>query len=85
MCVCVCVCLGAGGARRPLKEAVAAPQVMSRPCPLLNESLQMSDTAISWLGEGTEYLVVGAVGRQGVGKSTVMSMLAGQAPFCPIK
>ena len=73
------------GARRSVKEPSLVPQAMSRPCPLLNENLHMSDTAISWLGEGTEYLVVGAVGRQGVGKSTVMSMLAGQAPFCPIK
>ena len=68
-----------------MREPGQAPQVMSRPCPLMNENLQMADAALSWLGEGTEYLVVGVVGRQGVGKSTVMSMLAGQAPFCPIK
>ena len=73
------------GARRPLREVSAAPQPMARPCPLLTDSLQMSETALSWLGEGAEYLVVGAVGRQGAGKSTVMSMLAGRAPFCPIK
>ncbi|XP_037088521.1 protein SMG9-like [Pollicipes pollicipes] len=71
--------------RKQLKEHGLLPQTMSRPCPLLNENLQMVDTAISWLGEGTEYLVVGVVGRQGVGKSTVMSMLGGEAPFCPLK
>ncbi|XP_043210108.1 protein SMG9-like, partial [Amphibalanus amphitrite] len=76
------------GGRRPaasLSVPPPPPQPMSRPCPLLSESLQVSDTGVAWLGEGTEFLVVGAVGRQGVGKSTVMSMLAGQAPFCPIK
>ncbi|XP_057302380.1 nonsense-mediated mRNA decay factor SMG9-like [Hydractinia symbiolongicarpus] len=45
---------------------------------IIDGSFQWSDRAFETLLDQTDYVVVGCVGLQGAGKSTVMSMLAGQ-------
>lgn len=54
-----------------------SPQLMK----LLDENLQWNDSALEILVDQTNFLVVGIVGPQGVGKSTILSMLAGTSPF----
>ena len=44
---------------------------------MLDGSLNWSDGGIEMLQEQTDFLVVGVLGMQGVGKSTVLSLLAG--------
>nr|CAB3226601.1 protein SMG9 [Phallusia mammillata] len=44
---------------------------------LLDAALNWSDTGIEQLQEQTDFLVIGVVGMQGVGKSTILSLLAG--------
>lgn len=48
---------------------------------LLDENLQWNDSALEILVDQTDFLVVGIVGPQGVGKSTILSTLAGANPF----
>lgn len=60
-----------------LHETNAAPQLVK----LLDENLQWNDTALEILLDQTDFLVVGIIGPQGVGKSTVLSILAGGGPF----
>ena len=47
------------------------------PPPPLSLSLFLSLSLWQYLMEQSDFLVVGAIGRQGVGKSSVMSLLAG--------
>ncbi|XP_078378870.1 nonsense-mediated mRNA decay factor SMG9-like isoform X2 [Oculina patagonica] len=54
-----------------------APQVVK----LLDENLQWNDSALEILLDQTDFLVVGVIGPQGVGKSTVLSVLGGAGPF----
>ncbi|XP_020609690.1 protein SMG9-like [Orbicella faveolata] len=54
-----------------------APQLMK----LLDENLQWNDTALEILLDQTDFLVVGIIGPQGAGKSTVLSVLGGAGPF----
>lgn len=54
-----------------------APQLMK----LLDDNLQWSDTALEILLDQTDFLVVGVIGPQGAGKSTVLSVLGGAGPF----
>ncbi|EDO46042.1 predicted protein [Nematostella vectensis] len=48
--------------------------------PLLDENLHWTDAALESLLDQTDFLVVGAIGLQGTGKSTILSMLAGATP-----
>lgn len=51
---------------------------MTRPVRLLDDSLAWQDGLLDHLSDqNTDYLVVGVLGKQGVGKSTLMSQLAG--------
>lgn len=47
------------------------------PVKLLDSSLHWADAGIEHLRDQTDFLVVGVLGMQGVGKSMIMSMLAG--------
>lgn len=62
---------------------------MTRSITLLDESLQWSDALQDYLLDQNEFLVVGILGKNGVGKSTIMSHLAGSYlstyRFCPFK
>lgn len=54
-----------------------APQLLK----LLDENLQWNDSALEMLLDQTDFLVVGVIGPQGVGKSTILSVLGGAGPF----
>jgi ABC-type glutathione transport system ATPase component len=63
---------------------------MNKSITLLDESLQWSDALQDFLLDQNEFLVVGILGKHGVGKSTIMSQLAGSSysyinRFCPFK
>ncbi|KAK2511697.1 hypothetical protein Q9966_016588 [Columba livia] len=47
---------------------------------LVDEQMNWCDCALQFLLEQTDVLVVGALGLQGTGKSTVLSLLAGNQP-----
>ncbi|KAK7862452.1 hypothetical protein R5R35_001354 [Gryllus longicercus] len=55
---------------------LALPPTMKAPVKLLDETLQLSDAALEFLVEQPDFVVVGLLGAQGVGKSTVASLLA---------
>jgi hypothetical protein len=44
---------------------------------LVDKNMHWEDKGLEYLMEQSDFLVVGAIGRQGVGKSSVMSLLAG--------
>lgn len=44
---------------------------------LLDETLQFSDSLNHYLTEQSDFLVIGVLGKKGVGKSTLMSLLSG--------
>lgn len=55
---------------------LAPPPEMKAPVKLLDENLQMCDGILEFLLEQPDFVVVGIIGLQGVGKSTVASLLA---------
>ncbi|KAM6999581.1 nonsense-mediated mRNA decay factor SMG9 [Passerculus sandwichensis] len=59
---------------------LAAPEKMKSSIKLVDEQMNWCDSALEFLLEQTDVLVVGALGLQGTGKSTVMSLLAGNQP-----
>ncbi|KAK3595770.1 hypothetical protein CHS0354_025404 [Potamilus streckersoni] len=62
----------------PLKLA-AFPE-MTKSVKLIDDMYQWCETANEMLLDQTDFLVVGVLGLQGVGKSTIMSLLAGNSP-----
>uniref|UniRef100_A0A915JXX5 Protein SMG9 n=1 Tax=Romanomermis culicivorax TaxID=13658 RepID=A0A915JXX5_ROMCU len=48
---------------------------------LITESMEWSDIALEHLSDNADFFVVGIIGPQGVGKSTLMSMIGGNDPF----
>lgn len=56
-------------------KLASAPQ-MRCSVKLVDETLQWCDSGLDILLEQTDYLVVGVLGLQGVGKSTILSLLA---------
>lgn len=52
-------------------------QPMAGPVKLLDENLQWQDTLLEFMSDQPDFLVVGVLGKKGVGKSTLMSLLAG--------
>lgn len=52
------------------------PPIMQNTTKILDENLQWSDTLQEYLIEQTDFLVIGVLGKKGVGKSTLMSLLA---------
>lgn len=52
------------------------PEDLHRSTKLIEHNFQWSDTPIEYLLDQTDFVVVGCVGLQGTGKSTIMSMLA---------
>lgn len=62
---------------------IVPEKIMRRPFRLIDDDFHLCEgsTALNaYLLEQTNFLVVGVVGRQGVGKSSVAAMLAGQSP-----
>lgn len=57
--------------------AAVIPLEMTSPVKLLDlESFSVIDNSLEFLSEQSDFLVVGVVGYQGVGKSTILSSLA---------
>lgn len=52
-------------------------QTMLNSVKLLDETLQWNDSLNDYLSDQSDFLVIGILGKKGVGKSTVMSLLAG--------
>ncbi|XP_074786410.1 LOW QUALITY PROTEIN: nonsense-mediated mRNA decay factor SMG9 [Athene noctua] len=59
---------------------LAPPEKMKTSIKLVDEQMNWCDSALEFLLEQTDVLVVGALGLQGTGKSTVLSLLAGGQP-----
>ncbi|XP_066280720.1 nonsense-mediated mRNA decay factor SMG9-like [Branchiostoma lanceolatum] len=59
---------------------LAPPPEMTQPVKLVDDSLNWCDSGIDMLLDQTDFLVVGVVGMEGVGKSTILSLLAGNHP-----
>ncbi|KAL1416301.1 hypothetical protein MTO96_006331 [Rhipicephalus appendiculatus] len=61
-----------------LSDRLAAPPDMAAPVKFIDDSLQWCDNALEYLVDQPDFYVVGIIGMQGAGKSTIMSILAGQ-------
>lgn len=59
------------------RNKLVVPPDMSRCMKLIDDAGQWSESASEMLLDQTDFLVVGVLGLQGTGKSTVMSLLAG--------
>lgn len=59
---------------------LALPPHMKTSVKLVDESFQLCDTCLEYLLDQNDFIVVGCLGLQGAGKSTVMSLLAGSQP-----
>ncbi|KAM6226024.1 LOW QUALITY PROTEIN: nonsense-mediated mRNA decay factor SMG9, partial [Porphyrio hochstetteri] len=59
---------------------LAAPEKMRTSIKLVDEQMNWCDSALEFLLEQTDVLVVGALGLQGTGKSTLLSLLAANQP-----
>ncbi|GAB0200429.1 protein SMG9 [Grus japonensis] len=59
---------------------LAAPEKMKTSIKLVDEQMNWCDSALEFLLEQTDVLVVGALGLQGTGKSTLLSLLAANQP-----
>ncbi|XP_068780338.1 nonsense-mediated mRNA decay factor SMG9 [Struthio camelus] len=59
---------------------LAAPEKMKTSIKLVDEQMNWCDSAIEYLLDQTDVLVVGVLGLQGTGKSTLMSLLAANQP-----
>jgi len=65
-----------GGMQQSSSTATAAATAMTLPVKILDENLTFQDSLHEFLSENSDYLVVGCVGLQWSGKSTVLSHLA---------
>ncbi|KAG8187784.1 hypothetical protein JTE90_025822 [Oedothorax gibbosus] len=59
------------------EQKLSSPPEMSYPVKLVDESLQWCDNALEYLHDATDFYVIGVLGLQGVGKSTIMSIISG--------
>lgn len=66
-------------------NALALPAEMKAPMKLIDDQFQSFDTCLEFLVDQTDFVVIGCIGLQGVGKSTLMSHLAGSPPNQLIK
>ncbi|XP_021345399.1 protein SMG9-like [Mizuhopecten yessoensis] len=62
------------------QNRLAPPPEMTRCTKLIDDSQMWQESAMEMLVDQTDFLVVGVIGPQGSGKSTVMSLLAGNSP-----
>ncbi|KAK7108849.1 nonsense-mediated mRNA decay factor SMG9-like [Littorina saxatilis] len=69
----------------PGKNRLAAPPEMKQSIKIIDENFRWVDAGIDDLVDQTDYLVVGAIGLQGSGKSTIVSMLAGNTAQDPYR
>jgi hypothetical protein len=70
------------GATATLSSAGATPN-QERCCRLIDDSHQVSDNLLSFLTDNTDFLVIGVMGPQSAGKSTVLNALIGDRETSP--
>ncbi|NP_001090489.1 protein SMG9 [Xenopus laevis] len=72
----------AGGSVDPVvgQAKLLPPQKMKHSIKLVDEYMNWCDSAIEFLLDQTDVLVVGVLGLQGTGKSTLMSLLSANSP-----
>uniref|UniRef100_T1J0F4 BTB domain-containing protein n=1 Tax=Strigamia maritima TaxID=126957 RepID=T1J0F4_STRMM len=63
-----------------LENRLAPLPEMKSPVKLIDDNLLWCDNAVEFLQDQTDYFVIGVIGFQGVGKSTLLSYLAGNKP-----
>ncbi|KAK3083650.1 hypothetical protein FSP39_000786 [Pinctada imbricata] len=63
-----------------IQSRLAPPPIMKQCIKLIDEHQNWTDTALEYLTDSTEFVVVGVIGLQGTGKSTIISQLAGNTP-----
>ncbi|XP_014056853.1 nonsense-mediated mRNA decay factor SMG9 isoform X2 [Salmo salar] len=56
------------------------PEKMKHSIKLVDDQMNWCDSAMEYLRDQTDMLVVGVIGLQGTGKSTIMSLLSANAP-----
>ncbi|ESO94857.1 hypothetical protein LOTGIDRAFT_117877, partial [Lottia gigantea] len=61
------------------QNRLAPPPEMKHGVKLIDETLRWCDNGMEMLLDQTDYLVVGAIGLQGSGKSTILSLLGGNS------
>jgi ABC-type thiamine transport system ATPase subunit len=61
-------------------NSLAPPPEMKGSIKLVDETFLFCDGALEFLLDQSDFIVVGCLGLQGVGKSTIMSLLAGNHP-----
>ena len=67
------------------KNRLSAPPEMKQSIKIIDENFRWIDAGIEDLVDQTDYLVVGAIGLQGSGKSTILSLLAGNSAQDPYR
>ena len=63
----------------PNKSKLGPIPEMKQGLKIIDENFRWVDTGIDWLLDQNDFLVVGVLGTQGVGKSTILSFLAGNS------
>ncbi|MGH0189129.1 UNVERIFIED_CONTAM: hypothetical protein FKN15_034056 [Acipenser sinensis] len=71
-----------GGSVDPVigQSKLLPPEKMKHSIKLVDEQMNWCDSAMEYLLDQTDMLVVGVIGLQGTGKSTVMSLLSANTP-----
>ncbi|XP_076466957.1 nonsense-mediated mRNA decay factor SMG9-like [Babylonia areolata] len=67
------------------KNRLVPPTEMKHSIQIIDENFRWIDEGIEDLLDQTDYLVVGAIGLQGAGKSTILSLLAGNTAQDPYR
>lgn len=62
------------------QSRLALPPEMTHPVKLVDDSQNWIETGMEMLVDQADFLVIGVIGGQGVGKSTILSLLAGNSP-----
>ncbi|CAL8286751.1 unnamed protein product [Merluccius merluccius] len=70
------------GAADPVvgQSKLIAPEKMKQSIKLVDDQMNWCDSAMEYLRDQTDMLVVGVLGLQGTGKSTVMSLISANTP-----
>jgi ATPase subunit of ABC transporter with duplicated ATPase domains len=58
------------------QQLMATPVIMTNAVKVLDDNLQWCDSLQEFLIDQNDFLVIGVLGKRGVGKSTIMSLLA---------
>uniref|UniRef100_A0A673J9K9 Nonsense-mediated mRNA decay factor SMG9 n=1 Tax=Sinocyclocheilus rhinocerous TaxID=307959 RepID=A0A673J9K9_9TELE len=71
-----------GGAVDPVigQTKLLPPEKMKHSIKLVDDQMNWCDSAMEYLRDQTDMLVVGVIGLQGTGKSTIMSLLSANSP-----